>query len=388
MRLGKRLAQCLNPALPAGVHNKTLDLYECIFETLGAEKTAEDFFVIAYGLFPFFEYCSSSIRTRSIGLAKKYIVPICPALLQSLTGLLLAYLPGLEDESSEHFKPTMDLLLEFADQFGLRFYTHSIVSVFVCSARHRLYCVNFIGKTNFMAYDLSDSDDRVSFMQLVQTGLQDENPIVVRGMMDFVSEVTVARSRHPQIPDSYMHDLIFSMLNVLKRKDMSLSRRFYSWIELFSTTNKPMESPASLVGHSLLRYITTDRSSTDLQMIAMFKVLICLLDNGPFAEPIVSTIVLELVDYTKREYARRSKDPEFLKSANQFFELVDLNLVWKQFLQFISDNQTDEKLNLLDFAVKYLRISEPAVVNIYFEPIVCHVLSTFCVLCRPFTHML
>lgn len=35
LNLAKRLAQCLNPALPAGVHQKTLEVYEMVFRKIG-----------------------------------------------------------------------------------------------------------------------------------------------------------------------------------------------------------------------------------------------------------------------------------------------------------------------------------------------------------------
>jgi hypothetical protein len=34
LTISKRLAQCLNPALPAGVHQKTLEVYELIFQRI------------------------------------------------------------------------------------------------------------------------------------------------------------------------------------------------------------------------------------------------------------------------------------------------------------------------------------------------------------------
>ncbi|VDQ12041.1 unnamed protein product [Trichobilharzia regenti] len=40
--IGKRLAQCLHPALPAGVHCKALECYDVIFRTLGPERIAND----------------------------------------------------------------------------------------------------------------------------------------------------------------------------------------------------------------------------------------------------------------------------------------------------------------------------------------------------------
>ena len=47
--IAKRLAQCLHPALPSGVHAKTLETYEIIFKTIGSEKLAEDLFLYSMG---------------------------------------------------------------------------------------------------------------------------------------------------------------------------------------------------------------------------------------------------------------------------------------------------------------------------------------------------
>lgn len=35
LTLAKRLAQCMNPALPSGVHLKALDTYEVLFGRIG-----------------------------------------------------------------------------------------------------------------------------------------------------------------------------------------------------------------------------------------------------------------------------------------------------------------------------------------------------------------
>lgn len=46
--IGKRLAQCLHPALPAGVHLKALELYETIFTTVDKDVLVRDFPIYRY----------------------------------------------------------------------------------------------------------------------------------------------------------------------------------------------------------------------------------------------------------------------------------------------------------------------------------------------------
>lgn len=45
LTIGKRLAQCLHPALPSGVHRKALETYEIIFKIIGPKRLAKDLFL-------------------------------------------------------------------------------------------------------------------------------------------------------------------------------------------------------------------------------------------------------------------------------------------------------------------------------------------------------
>ena len=50
--ISKRLAQCLHPALPSGVHLKALETYEIIFKIVGTKWLAKDLFLYRYTPFP------------------------------------------------------------------------------------------------------------------------------------------------------------------------------------------------------------------------------------------------------------------------------------------------------------------------------------------------
>lgn len=52
IQLSKRLAQCLNPSLPSGVHSNTLSVYNTIFNNFSCQNQLLPLFSI--GLFPFF----------------------------------------------------------------------------------------------------------------------------------------------------------------------------------------------------------------------------------------------------------------------------------------------------------------------------------------------
>ena len=59
--VGKRLCQCLNPALPPGVHLKTLETYELIFERIGSRRLARDLGYYSEGIFPLYRQASYQV---------------------------------------------------------------------------------------------------------------------------------------------------------------------------------------------------------------------------------------------------------------------------------------------------------------------------------------
>lgn len=64
--VAKRLAQCLNPALPTGVHQRTLDVYVHILTVIGEDALVRDLPAWSSGLFPFFQYAATSVKVPSL----------------------------------------------------------------------------------------------------------------------------------------------------------------------------------------------------------------------------------------------------------------------------------------------------------------------------------
>lgn len=100
--IGKRLAQCLHPALPSGVHLKALETYDIIFKCVGTQRLAADLFTYSAGLFPLLAYAAMNVKPILLAIYEKHFVSLGRYIRPGLTGLLLGLLPGLE-EGSEHF---------------------------------------------------------------------------------------------------------------------------------------------------------------------------------------------------------------------------------------------------------------------------------------------
>ncbi|KAL0171726.1 hypothetical protein M9458_032037, partial [Cirrhinus mrigala] len=102
LTIGKRLAQCLHPALPSGVHRKALETYEIIFKIIGPKRLAKDLFLYSSGLFPLLSNAAMSVKPVLLGLYETYYLPLGKTLKPGLQGLLTGVLPGLE-EGSEYY---------------------------------------------------------------------------------------------------------------------------------------------------------------------------------------------------------------------------------------------------------------------------------------------
>ena len=59
--VAKRLYQCLNPALPSGVHKKTLETIELIFSRIGPDRLARDLAFYSEGIFPLYRHASYQV---------------------------------------------------------------------------------------------------------------------------------------------------------------------------------------------------------------------------------------------------------------------------------------------------------------------------------------
>lgn len=117
----KRLAQCLNPALPSGVHSKALEVYSLIFNTIGVsgrvfsldfldqpQNLIRDLPLYAIGLFPLLKYSAMTVKPVLLSLYRDNIIVLGTALKPSLKALITSLLYGLEEEGNEFFNLVID----------------------------------------------------------------------------------------------------------------------------------------------------------------------------------------------------------------------------------------------------------------------------------------
>ena len=95
--VSKRLAQCLHPSLPSGVHIKTLEVYDLIFKCL--RGNVNSIFIYATGLFPLLQYAGITVRPVILKIYEDHFLQLGDSLEVVLDGLLIGLLNGMEDGS-------------------------------------------------------------------------------------------------------------------------------------------------------------------------------------------------------------------------------------------------------------------------------------------------
>lgn len=127
IKISKRLAQCMHPALPSGVHLKALETYDVIFKCMGTNRLSHELFIYSAGefffdawiysiltdvliilfytegLFPLLGHAAMNVRPTLLTVYETHFVPLGERLRPGLSGFLSGVLPGLE-EGSDHFE--------------------------------------------------------------------------------------------------------------------------------------------------------------------------------------------------------------------------------------------------------------------------------------------
>ena len=62
IKISKRLAQCMHPALPSGVHLKALETYDIIFKCMGTNRLSHELFIYSAGMSTFVQEDNFSVR--------------------------------------------------------------------------------------------------------------------------------------------------------------------------------------------------------------------------------------------------------------------------------------------------------------------------------------
>ncbi|XP_035378759.1 protein dopey-2 isoform X2 [Electrophorus electricus] len=345
--IGKRLAQCLHPALPSGVHLKALETYEVIFKIIGTKWLAKDLFIYSSGLFPLLGHAAMSVKPTLLTLYERYFLPLQRALLPSLQAFIMGLLPGLE-EGQEVFDRTDALLLKLSLLVGQAVFYGGLWGSVLLSPPVRLPASLFV-ITHFDRMAASSEQkfmlgtDHKLTVKAICLSLQDANVLVQRNMLEillyffpFATCLDPVEGAIPLKRDEMITVVSAASLTLLRR-DMSLNRRLYAWLlglDIKGGMVAPDSSLYTTVEEHTAYYFNTH--SRDLLMQALvnilqqkgiekdlenvtdylrpFRIIISLLDKPEIGPLVVSDLLLEVIR-AFYSYCREQVGEESLSSS-------------------------------------------------------------------------
>ncbi|XP_073329578.1 protein DOP1B [Pagrus major] len=326
--IGKRLAQCLHPALPSGVHLKALETYEVIFKIIGTKWLAKDLFIYSSGLFPLLGHAAMAVKPVLLTLYERYYLPLQRALLPSLQAFITGLLPGLE-EGLEVYDRTDALLLKLSLLVGQQVFYGALWGTMLVSPMVRLPASVFIvthfdrmtslrQQTHMLGYD------HRLVVKSVCLSLQDSNVLVQRNML----EILLYFFPFAECLDPVESSIAMSVKEVitvvsaasltLLRRDMSLNRRLYAWL-LGTDIKGGMVAPhptlsSSTEDHTSYYFTTYSRDCLVQALINIlkqkdvesdpenvigylrpFRIIMSLLDKPEIGPVVLSSVLLEVV---------------------------------------------------------------------------------------------
>lgn len=384
--VAKRLSQCLNPALPQGVHQRALDVYAYILKTIGPDGLRRDLQVWSTGLFPFFQYAATAVRPIVLGLFEKFYLPLQADLRPSMKAFILALLPGLEEETGEHFDRVCSLLDQISSAISLSFFLQNLWLVLITGPGYRIPAINFLSRRmpplNPQETVVPIVGQDVGLMiRGYSAALEDGNILVQRGILDLMLSNLRLDSFGFRRDTRHRDRLLLTRaaLGVVLRRDLSLSRRLYTWLMGPAPTAEDasanpskyfQEQGLGLVVESLRLDMMADQVNAVVERQRPFKVFIALLDKWEIGGPLSRALSLDAFRALKGVLKPEDTQDELLLTANILFDSLDPFTTWKSIYESISlyadqAKGTDDSLALIKFILATFRLHDEELLRIH-----------------------
>ncbi|KAF6810329.1 cellular morphogenesis regulator [Colletotrichum sojae] len=368
--VAKRLSQCLNPSLPSGVHQKALEVYNYIFSAIGKEGLSHDLPLYLPGLASTLSFASLSVRTPFLDILEHHFLELDPRSLRpAMKSIVLALLPGLEDETSEDFDRTLRLMESFKKSIrppgsgdldgphstGDDFFWQCFFLASITGSSRRAGALAYlvrnlpklgepIAQGKLVKNGVQEEEHFAQLAQMVTSpepglllrsfaaGLADEQLLIQRGFLDLLVTHLPLHSKVLQtsVKPGDLELLLRAAAGVVTRRDMSLNRRLWAWLlgpePAPAESESGMDSPSSTDPHhsyfasktsyfedhglqpltrALLSMIQVDRDSTPAERARPYRICLSLMDRWEIGGLVVPELFLPIVN-SVRQYRDHS----------------------------------------------------------------------------------
>ncbi|TIA85253.1 hypothetical protein E3P99_04039 [Wallemia hederae] len=363
--ISKRLSQCLNPALPAGIHQKALEIYDKLFSVIGPQGLLRDLQMWSSGIFPFFQHATTSVRPFVLDIYKTHYFPLRSDLRPVMKSITLSLLPALEEENGELFDDVSSMLDHLASATSQDFFLQNLFLILITSPVSRISALNYLlrkmppieTQQQIELFLTSNADILRSALDLLCSSLS-LNGLAVQKYSKFEFKVDLSRIA----------------CRLVLRKDMSLNRRLYSW--LLGPSERKDSQYAYFEAHSLAlitAWMSDDMRATEAFDSRPFKIYLSLLDKWEIGHSLTKHIILDVVSSLKlhSEEGMDSLD-DIQIMTNMILESVDVELLWSTVNTHISsmlvrqDEAAMKSLDLVPFIISSISYKDEIHFQLHF----------------------
>ncbi|KAF3921998.1 hypothetical protein ABW20_dc0105088 [Dactylellina cionopaga] len=400
--VSKRLAQCLNSRLPSGVHQKALEVYSSVFLIIGQEGLARDLATWTPGLAPLFSYAAISVKPSLLTVLETYYLPLGKSLRPALRSIILAILPGIDEEGGEFFDRTFTLLESIRMNIGEdAYFWQCFLLASITSPGRRQGALAYLSrKMPNLAKEDALGEPLVTpepglLIRCFATGLSDDQMLVQRGFLDILVQNLPLSSPILQrlVTLKDREKLLVSACSVVLRREMSLNRRLWVWLlgpeqpaAITSPINTAIDSTSyfSLYGlESLCQGLTESilmQKTDPTEMAKPYRILVSLMDRWEIGGAVAPKLFFPAM-HSVQQYEKLAPSPEryheVLRSAAQFFDAVEPGLVWSELLEMLltalgskhypilQQDAAAERLTVAHYVLRTFNVQEEEVVIIY-----------------------
>lgn len=376
-----KLALCLSPTLPSGVHQKTLSVYASIFDALTIKELNRLAYVWLPGLLLLLSYGSTQVKPQLLALYQhKLIEHLEPGILKLITKpLILSLLSGIDDENSEIYADCLHLIELFKEK--LLNNTHFWQQMFLCiisNPEKRIGALNWCSTYLPVFSTIQLGKDRV-YSSEAQACIEDRGGLLIRAIASSLNTVTsfnpatdiivirgffdLLLARLPLnsplltelVSDFDKQLLIMACVKTTLKKEMSLNRRLWAWFlgptssieTLNPTSRKEYFSRYALayVKDGLLNLLDCNSVKEKISAIKMsLSLIIDKWEISQLVTPIVFTSILETCKSVVSNNEPFSK--EIIHDTKLFFNQVESFYIWRYITCDLIAKDGDESMLL------------------------------------------
>merc|ERR1712000_242688 len=349
----KRVAQCLNPNLPSGVHIKTLETLSGVLERIGPGRLSESISIYSMGLFPLFQFAAMTVKPAILQIFETFYLPLGKDLIPCMTGLLISLLPGLEEEGNEIYDRVLSLINKLEKIDRPMFY-HSMWKAAVSSPNVRGAAMIYLDR-KFPKGGKIDEDYLPERQTLVKSAimecLADPELLTQRAAMELLLNHFPISSG---IFDQW-DDIAVLVVKLVLRKEIALNRRLYNWF-LGNEPNE-FEEHGKKVIIAAVQQIFSSPPDTVENATHPFKIMKSLLEKQEIGEAIIENVLISVFYSLHRFKEGHQYSRELRTQVNSLLDLVQPEIIWEGVISLYTEDKVDA-LGVIDSLIDVLRCDE------------------------------